>query len=146
MPFCSHCGKPVEARDVYCAQCGARQPVDAPPADPFTRVSPRTASICCYIPGLGWVACVIVLAAQRFKQDRTVRFHAFQGLYLFLAWLLNDWVLGPATARVPHFPIHGLVGAALLIMSIFMMVKAAHNEAYSLPLFGELAERSLSEQ
>jgi uncharacterized membrane protein len=47
---------------------------------------------------------------------------------------------------VPHFRIHGLVGAVLFFMSIFMMVKAAHNQAYSLPLFGELAERSVSEE
>ncbi|MBV8731933.1 MAG: zinc-ribbon domain-containing protein [Acidobacteriia bacterium] len=146
MPFCSQCGKQVDVRDAYCSQCGARQPVAASPPDPFTRVSPRTASIFCYVPGLGWVACIIVLAAQRFRQDRTVRFHAFQGLYLFVAWLLDDWVIRPITGPIPRLPIHGLVQAALLFMSIFMMVKAAHNEAYSLPLFGELAERSVSEQ
>jgi uncharacterized membrane protein len=86
------------------------------------------------------------LASQRFRQDRTVRFHAFQGLYLFVAWLLNDWVLQPMTQQVPHFRIHGLVEAVLFFMSIFMMVKAAHNEAYALPLFGELAQRSVSEE
>jgi uncharacterized membrane protein len=146
MPFCSQCGKQVDARDAFCGQCGARQPLGAVPTEPFQSISPRTASICCYIPGLGWVACIIVLAAQRFRNNRTVRFHAFQGLYLFVAWLLDDWVLGPITERIPHVSIHGLVQLALFIMSIFMMVKAAHNEAYSLPLFGELAERSVSEQ
>jgi uncharacterized membrane protein len=30
-------------------------------------------------------------------------------------------------------------------MSVFMMVKASHDEAYSLPLFGELAHRSITE-
>jgi uncharacterized membrane protein len=30
-------------------------------------------------------------------------------------------------------------------MSIFMMVKAAHNEAYALPLFGDLAHKSVAE-
>jgi uncharacterized membrane protein len=46
---------------------------------------------------------------------------------------------------VPHMPIHSLVELLLLGMSIFMMVKAAHNETYSLPLFGELAHRSVAE-
>jgi len=137
----------VRSRDAFCGRCGTRQPVNtAPGADAFERISPRTAAICCYIPGIGWVASIIVLASQRFRHDRTVRFHAFQGLYLFVAWLLNDWVLQPITQQVPHFPIHGLVSAGLFFMSIFMMVKAAHNEAYSLPLFGELAERSVSEE
>ena len=151
MPFCSQCGKKVDARDAYCANCGARQPLSAPysgarPAETFERISPRTAAICCYIPGLGWVAAILVLAAQRFRANRTVRFHAFQGLYLFVAWLLNDWVVQPISNEMRHFPLHGLIEVALLVMSIFMMVKAAHNEVYSLPLFGELAERSVSEQ
>jgi uncharacterized membrane protein len=146
MPYCSQCGNQVDARDAFCARCGARQPVGAQPSDPFTRISPRTASVCCYIPGLGWVACIIVLAAQRYRHDRTMRFHAFQGLYLFVASLLNDWVLQPMTQQIPRMRIHGIVEAVLLIMSIFMIVKAWHNEPYSLPLFGELAERSVSEQ
>jgi uncharacterized membrane protein len=151
MPFCSQCGKSVDSRDAYCANCGARQPVNAPntgvrAAESFERISPRTAAICCYIPGLGWVAAILVLAAQRFRTNRAVRFHAFQGLYLFVAWLLNDWVVQPISNELRHFPLHGLIEAALLVMSIFMMVKAAHNEVYSLPLFGELAERSVSEQ
>jgi uncharacterized membrane protein len=151
MPFCSQCGQQVDAHDAYCANCGARQPIPDPDAERrpdrrFEQISPRTAAICCYIPGLGWVAAILVLAAQRFRANRAVRFHAFQGLYLFVAWLLNDWVVQPISNEMRHFPLHGLVEAALLIMSIFMMVKAAHNEVYSLPLFGELAERSVSEQ
>jgi uncharacterized membrane protein len=146
MPFCSQCGNQVNERDAFCVRCGARQPLGTVPADPFNRVSPRTASILCYFPGLGWVACIIVLAAQRFRNDRIARFHAFQGLWLFVAWLLDDWVLEPIAANIPHFPIHGLVKVVLIVMSVFMMVKAAHNEAYSLPLFGELAERSVSDK
>jgi len=147
MPYCSHCGNQVGPRDAFCGRCGTRQPVaPTPAADAFERISPRTASICCYIPGIGWVASIIVLASQKFRRDRTVRFHAFQGLYLFVAWLLDDWVLQPMTRQVPHMPLHALVQAVLFFMSIFMMVKAAHNVAYSLPLFGELAERSVSEE
>jgi uncharacterized membrane protein len=156
MPFCSQCGKQVDARDAFCANCGVRQPFNGPyssarhpgaqSGEPFERISPRTAAICCYIPGLGWVAAILVLAAQRFRANRAVRFHAFQGLYLFVAWLLNDWVVQPISNEIRRFPLHGLIETALLVMSIFMIVKAAHNEVYSLPLFGELAERSVSEQ
>ena len=94
---------------------------------------------------MGWIAAIIVLASQRFRHVPTVRFHAFQGLYLFVAWLMNDQVLKLALTPFSHFHLHDLVSVVLLIMSIFMMVKAAHDEAYSLPLFGELAHRSISE-
>jgi uncharacterized membrane protein len=149
MPFCSQCGNQVGATEAYCRQCGKRQPVGPavfpPGADPLAGLPPRTASILCYIPGIGWIASIIVLASEKFRRDRTVRFHAFQGLYLFVAWLMEDWVLRPMFRMAPELHIHGIVGALLLGMSIFMMVKAAHEEAYPLPLFGELAQRSVAE-
>ena len=151
MPFCSQCGNQVGTA-LYCAQCGAKQPTGdaAPPPpptgrDPLAGLNPRTASILCYIPGIGWIASIIVLASDRFRHDRLVRFHGFQGLYLFVAWLLDDQVLRPILQRIPGFHLHSLVQAVLLGMSIFMMVKAAHDEAYALPLFGELAHKSVAE-
>ena len=149
MPFCSQCGNQVGATEAYCRRCGAGQPVGPATspsgADPLAGMPPRTASILCYIPGVGWIASIIVLASDKFRRDRTVRFHAFQGLYLFVAWLMEDWVLRPMFLMAPDFHIHGIIEALLLGMSIFMMVKAAHEEAYPLPLFGELAQRSVAE-
>ena len=105
----------------------------------------RTASILCYIPWIGWVAAIVVLAAERFRGNRDVRFHAFQGLYLFVASLMNQWVLRALPWPLGHVQLYGLVELGLLGMSIFMMVKAAHEQAYALPLFGELAARSVAE-
>ena len=151
MSFCSQCGNQVGAAP-YCAQCGSKQPVDGavPPStaampDALAAINPRTASILCYIPGIGWIASIIVLASGRFRHDRRVRFHGFQGLYLFVAWLLDDQVLRPILQRIPEFHLHPIIQAVLLGMSIFMMVKAAHDEAYPLPLFGELAQKSVAE-
>jgi uncharacterized membrane protein len=152
MPFCSQCGSQVGTAS-YCSRCGAKQPVagTAPPPpgaavrDALAAINPRTASILCYIPGIGWIASIIVLASDRFRHDRLVRFHGFQGLYLFVAWLLDDQVLRPILQRIPGFHLHGLIQLVLVGMSIFMMVKAAHDEAYSLPLFGELAQKSVAE-
>lgn len=149
MPFCSQCGNQLTAADRFCGRCGGRQPVGAAPssartADPLSGISPRTASVLCYVPGLGWIGSIVALASQRFRHDRAVRFHAFQGLYLFVAWLLDDWVLRPMLWRVSS--LHHIVQAVLLGMSIFMMVKAAHDETYELPLFGELAQRSMAEE
>ena len=149
MPFCSQCGNQVGATEAYCRQCGAGQPVGPATspsgADPLAGIPPRTASILCYLPGIGWIASIIVLASEKFRRNRTVRFHAFQGLYLFVAWLLEDWVLRPMFRMAPELHVHGIIEALLLGMSIFMMVKAAHEEAYALPLFGELAQRSVAE-
>jgi uncharacterized membrane protein len=154
MPFCSQCGNAVGAADRFCGRCGTAQPPAAgrPPGarpgaggDPFANISPRTASILCYVPWIGWVAAIIVLAAERFRRNRDIRFHAFQGLYLFVASLMNQWVLRALPWPLPHVQLYGLVQLALFIMAVFMMIKAAHEQAYSLPLFGELAARSVAE-
>ena len=151
MPFCSQCGNQVGTA-LYCAQCGAKQPVEGsaaptatPDRDPLSGLNPRAASILCYVPGIGWIASIIVLASDRFRHNREVRFHGFQGLYLFVAWLLDDQVLRPLLQHIPGFHLHSLIQAILLGMSIFMMVKASHNEAYPLPLFGQLAQKSVAE-
>ena len=148
MPFCSQCGNQVDAPDVFCAKCGARQPVAAPrPADPFRSITPRTASVLCYIPALGWVFSIIVLASERFRADRIVRFHAFQGLYLFVAYLIEYWVLKPMFSVVRHVPLNALIQLVLFGVAIFMIVvTASREEAYALPIIGELAEKSVSEK
>jgi uncharacterized membrane protein len=109
-------------------------------------INPKTASILCYVPWVGWIAAIVVLASDRFRHNRAVRFHAFQGLYLFVAWLIADQVMRPVLDSIAHLHIYQLIEAVLLGMSIFMMVKAAHDQTYSLPLFGELAQRSMTEE
>jgi len=94
----------------------------------------------------------VVLASARFRDDTRVRFNAFQGLYLFVAWLIVDWVLGPIFS-FPHmwglsfyrvFP--ALLKAGIFAAWIVMIVKTAQDELYKLPILGELAEKSVSEQ
>jgi uncharacterized membrane protein len=111
-------------------------------------LSPRTASILCYIPTVGWIAAIIVLAARKFRAEKIVRFHAFQGLYLFAAWLVVQWVVHPVVMTMPeHFVrIDHILEGLILAVSIFMMVKTSHDDAYVLPIIGELAQRSASEQ
>lgn len=104
----------------------------------------------CYIPIVGWIAAIIVLATSRFQNDRGVRFHAFQGLYLFVVWLLVDWVLEPFVHMVPG-PGAMKATTALLHVAIFaawiwMIIKTSQEQMYRLPIVGELAERSVAEQ
>lgn len=153
MPFCSQCGNQVTPEALYCGRCGQRQPSagaagpSVAPNDPLSGISPRTASILCYIPAVGWIAAIVVLASTKFRTDRAVRFHAFQGIYLFVATLVADFVIRPMFWMMPNnLHLYQLIQLVLLGMSVFMMVKASHDEAYSLPLFGELAQRSVSER
>lgn len=106
----------------------------------------------CYIPWFGWIAAIIVLASDRFRRDFEVRFHAFQGLYLFVAWLLVDWVVSPLLRMTRYgfwqpLPRGGGVLHLLILAGwIVMLVKVSQGQHYRLPILGDLAERSVAEQ
>ncbi len=106
----------------------------------------------CYIPVVGWIPSVAVLAAPRFQHDKRVRFNAFQGLYLFVVWLIVDWVVDPVLSFGPGSGLHelrivkSLLKAAVFVAWIFMLIKTSQEELYHLPIVGELADRSVSEQ
>lgn len=150
MPYCCQCGKSVGNHDAYCGVCGARQPVSSstPPVDYMHGISPRTASLLCYIPILGWIVSIVVLASARFRHDGRVRFHAFQGLYLFVTWLLVDWVLSPMFGFWGPFQhaFPGILKAVIFGAWIFMIIKTSQDEMFKLPILGDLAEKSVSEQ
>lgn len=113
-------------------------------------MAPRTASMLCYIPYVGWIGAILVLSTAKFRFDRTVRFHAFQGLYLFVVWLILYLVVQPALAFSPA----GRAGADLaslaqfvvLVAWIWMIIKTAQEQLFRLPFLGELADRSVAEQ
>lgn len=152
----------MDTTDKFCARCGGQQPpaargsagsaraTAAPPHPEFAPgISDRNAALLCYIPWVGWVAAIVVLASERFRRDMQVRFHAFQGLYLFVAWLMIEWVISPALGW-ESFPMHRVVPEmlhlAILIAWVFMIIKVSHGENYRLPIIGELADRSVCEQ
>lgn len=157
MPFCTHCGSEVQPTDTFCAACGSGQgnassppqagPKSSTSRDPFAGLDERRAAIFCYIPLVGWIASIVVLAAERFRDSREARFHAFQGLYLFVAWLFVDWVFSPFTHWAePMKAISSIMKVGVFGAWIFMLVKTSQGETFRLPLLGELADRSVSEQ
>jgi len=108
---------------------------------------PRKAAFLCYIPIVGWIMSIVVLAAERFREDKVIRFHAFQGLYLFVLWLFVDWVFGPISAFADATRVIGkLLKITVFGAWIFMIVKTRQGEDFRLPILGELADRSVSEQ
>ena len=159
MAFCTQCGSPVTDADRFCGKCGAPQPAHTtagtgPGAAATGRaheflgqMSSRTASLLCYIPMVGWIFAIVVLASARFRHEYNVRFNAFQGLYLFVGWLIIDWVVSPFFF-IPGMPVHfpNVFKLAMFLLWIFMMIKVNQGETYRLPVVGELAERSLAEQ
>jgi uncharacterized membrane protein len=155
MPFCTQCGNRVEPTAAYCAQCGTAQPRHStaqqqpplPAQDLIEGISERTACILCYIPVFGVIPSIIFLASQKFRHNPRVRFDAFQSVYLFVLWLIVSsaqpfLMLG----LFFHRGLGSLFETLLSICWIFLLVKAAQSQQVHLPILGDLAARSASEQ
>jgi uncharacterized membrane protein len=164
MPFCTQCGTQVQPADVFCAGCGTRQgaappPSSGPSASPGSQRPPkpandvlqnltgRNASLLCYIPVVGWIVAIIVLASEKFRHEREVRFHAFQSLYLFVLYLFVEQVFSPIARHSESTRFLSQIMQIVVFGSwIFMLVKTSQGENFRLPILGELADRSVSEQ
>lgn len=148
MPFCTHCGTQVQSAAAFCQNCGTAQPgaTAAAGSDPLASTKPITASILCYVPWIGWIMSLVILSTARFRTDRVVRFHAFQGLYLFVAWMIVHVALGPAIGVYGLRRIIPILELGLLATWILMLFKTSANELIRLPIIGEMADRSVNEQ
>jgi uncharacterized membrane protein len=90
------------------------------------------------------VPAAVILFLPAFRENRFVRFHAWQSLLLWGVFL----VLGSAAlflsnvAAAMLFLLFGLlVSLAMLFLWIVLSLKAWQGERFELPLFGELAGR-----
>jgi uncharacterized membrane protein len=110
-------------------------------------MSGNNAAALCYIPLVGWIVSIIVLASDRYREEAGVRFHAFQGLYLFVLYLFVDWVFGPFVGSLESVRYLGrLLKLTVFGTWIFMLIKTMQGQMVRLPILGELAERSVAEQ
>jgi uncharacterized membrane protein len=152
LPFCTNCGTKVDPSASFCSNCGTAQPrYTAQATDFLDSLSDRTACILCYVPVFGVIPAVVFLASQKYRANTRVRFDSFQSLYLFVAWLI-------VSSAAPTLLFSGVPGSgiehafleltklALFICWIYLLVKAAQQEQVRLPIIGDLAARSTTEQ
>jgi len=151
LPFCTSCGTNVDPGASFCYHCGTAQPrPSAQFTDFLDGLSDRTASILCYIPVFGVIPAIVFLASQKYRGNPRVRFDAFQSLYLFLAWLIVSSAIPVFFFHWPGWgvdhPLVSILKVAMFVCWIYLLVKAAHDEQIRLPVIGDLAARSTTEQ
>jgi len=170
MAFCANCGVEVSGR--FCQKCGAPvagaapepppavspgpTPGYVPPAQPLPPAAtpagaPMTdnlAGALCYL--FGFITGILFLVLAPYNQNRTIRFHAFQSIFLNVAWVVL-WIivsiinraffgipfLGFFVAAVLDF----VVGIGFLIVWLYMMFKTYNGEKVVLPVIGPMAEK-----
>jgi uncharacterized membrane protein len=140
--FCGSCGAPV----------GGGAPVAAPSAAPGAASTGMTSNVAgCLAYILGFITGIIFLVLDPYKNDKFVRFHAFQSIFysvvvigFTIIWSILSIILGLVSMGFLAgimFLISLLIHLVFFALAIFMMYKAYQNELFQAPIIGALAAK-----
>ncbi|MBZ5665012.1 MAG: hypothetical protein LAO30_10450 [Acidobacteriia bacterium] len=93
---------------------------------------------------LTFVAGAVILLLPEFRNNRFVRFHAWQSVLLwgvFFVLTIAALFLSNVAAAMAFLLFGILASLAMLFLWIVLTLKAWQGERFELPLFGMLAER-----
>jgi uncharacterized membrane protein len=102
----------------------------------------------CYL--FGFITGILFLVLAPYNQDRNIRFHAFQSIFLSIAWVILSIVVGIVALAFHLIPFLGFLVAIVLRITIglggifiwlYMMFKTYNGEKIVLPVVGPLAEK-----
>ena len=175
MAFCKNCGSPVEGP--FCPKCGTSQaapppsgaaytqpPQQPPPAQGYapqpgyapapapaaSGMTDNLAGLLCYLAGI--ITGILFLVIEPYNKSKFVRFHAFQSIFLFVAWI-GVWIVLAIFSMILHLVLgfwtaaslvgllHTAVGLGFFVLWILLMVKAYQGQKFSLPIIGAIAEK-----
>jgi uncharacterized membrane protein len=152
MAFCSKCGSAITEGTAFCSRCGAPASAAAaggPGPSAAGAMASNVAGLLAYI--LGFLTGILFLILEPYKNDRFVRFHAFQSIFFNIAivvfWIV--WMIISSVLSIISLGILGilmaligvLIGLAIFGFWIFLMYKAYNNERFMIPFIGEIAAK-----
>src|SRR5215471_1149091 len=140
MAFCSSCGAELQGR--FCAKCGASAGGPPPPSTAAAAgLQENLAAALCYL--LGVLTGVLFLVLEPYNRNRTIRFHAFQAIFAWIAVVAVSIVLQIVTRTFSLLPFIGWTiaaflwtgfGLAVFALWLLLMYKAYNNERWVLPV------------
>lgn len=158
MAYCANCGAQVDGR--FCPKCGASVGTGAatpPPPESASYSGPvaisgaaamndNIASAMCYV--LGFITGVLFLLLAPYNRNRTVRFHAFQSIFLsvgvFILWIAVRIFVSLVAALIGWWVPGAILfffGIACLALWVGMIVTTVQGRAPALPVVGQLAQQ-----
>ncbi len=70
-----------------------------------------------------------------------MRFHAFQSIFLTIAWVVTSIALGIVASFGPLYMLYPLVNLAALILWVYLLLRTYQGQRVVLPIIGPLAEQ-----
>ena len=101
----------------------------------------NAASALCYL----LIPAIVFLVIAPYNQNKTVRFNAFQSIFLFVAMVVCSIALG-IVLGILHmwfigFGIHSLYSLACFVLWIYLLITTFQGKTTVLPLIGPLAQQ-----
>ncbi len=100
----------------------------------------------CYLAG--WITGVIFLVIEPYKNDKFVRFHAFQSIFfnvamipVYIVFMILGFILGAIHLSILLLPLWLILIVGWFGGWLFLMWKAYNNEQFKLPIIGDLAAK-----
>ena len=138
---CPSCHNEVASQATFCPMCGTplgAAPVGGgvavPPIAASTGISENAAAAISYIT---IIPAIIFLLVEPYNKNSFVRFHAWQCIFLFIAAFAMQVVL--TVIPVIGCVILPFADLGVLILVIFVLLKALKGERYQLPVIGKYA-------
>ncbi len=106
------------------------------------------AAALCYL--FGFITGILFLVLAPYNQNREIRFHAFQSIFLSIVWIALEIVAAIVSAILIHIPILGALISVLMYLALglgafllwlYMMFKTYNNQKIVLPVIGPIAEK-----
>jgi uncharacterized membrane protein len=167
--YCAICGAPAPAEPPAAQQVPIYDPQAAPPPPPpppnantsyppppQPAASAAAASdipenvVCALTYAMGALTGVLFLVLEPYSKNPTVKFHAFQSIFVSVAVFVLWFMLLIFTGLMALIPFVGLpLGGALLglfglgwfALWIVLMMKAYQGERWKVPFLGDFAEK-----
>jgi uncharacterized membrane protein len=102
----------------------------------------NVASALCYV--LGLLTGILFLVLAPYNQNKTIRFHAFQSIFLNVAWFVIWFGLG-ILLRGPlvllWFVLGPVLGIGFFVLWLVLIIKTYQGAKMVLPVIGPIAEQ-----
>ncbi len=138
--FCSSCGTQMDDTATACPKCGKATGLSvsggmAAAPESSTGLADNVASALAYL----LIPAIIFLILEPYSRNKTIRFHCFQSIILFVALFVVNLVVG--FIPVINLVLLPFLGLAEFILWIVLVVQAFQGKKLKLPVIGEMAEK-----
>src|ERR1700733_12486774 len=122
------------------------EPMNDPTPTPSTTQSGLSENAAGGLAYITIIPAIVFLVAQPYNRSSYIRFHAWQCIFMAVAWIVIDiaiMILGHLMSFLGllAFGLYPLVALAMLILWIMVLIKAFNGERFKLPIVGDLAEK-----